>query len=44
MTEFGKVAVLMGGRARHGAAKRVVREREAAAHQRGGDRSFGVRA
>ena len=31
--EFGKVAVLMG-RARLGAAKRLVREGEAAAHQR----------
>ena len=32
MNEFGKVAVLMG-RARPGAAKRAVREGEAAAHQ-----------
>jgi hypothetical protein len=34
MSEFGKVAVLMGGRARLGAAEQLVREREAAAHQR----------
>ncbi len=33
MSEFGKVAVLMG-RARLGTAKRLVREGEAAAHQR----------
>ena len=33
MSEFGKVAVLMG-RSRLGAAKRLVREGEAAAHQR----------
>jgi len=33
MSEFGKVAVLMG-RARRGAAKRPVREGEAAAHRR----------
>ena len=44
MSEFGKVAVLMGGRARHGAAERVVREREAAAHRRGGGRRDGGRA
>ena len=33
MSEFGKVAVLMG-RARLGAAQRPVREGEAAAHRR----------
>ena len=35
MSEFGKVAVLMGGRGRVGAAEQLVRESEAAAHQRG---------
>src|SRR5438309_6245679 len=35
MSEFGKVAVLMGGRGRVGAAEQLVREGEAAAHQRG---------
>jgi hypothetical protein len=34
MSEFGKVAVLMG-RARHGAAEQPVREGEAAAHRLG---------
>ena len=34
MSEFGKVAVLMGGRARLGAAEQLVREDEAAAHRR----------
>ena len=33
MSEFGKVAVLMGGRARLGTAQRLVREGEADAHQ-----------
>ncbi len=38
MSEFGKVAVLMG-RARRGAAERPVREGEAAAHcERGNSR------
>jgi hypothetical protein len=32
MSEFGKVAVLMG-RVRHGAAEQAVREGEAAAHR-----------
>jgi hypothetical protein len=31
--EFGKVAVLMGGRARRGAAKQLVRESEADAER-----------
>jgi hypothetical protein len=35
-SEFGKVAVLMGGQARRGAAQRVVRERAADAHRCGG--------
>jgi hypothetical protein len=34
MSEFGKVAVLMGGRVRRGTAERRVREDEAADHRR----------
>jgi hypothetical protein len=36
MTDFGKVAVLLGGRARHGSAERAVRKGEADAEQRSG--------